>query len=680
LYYNNDLYIDIMDIAPYLYITPDYKEDKAVLNIDANGVLVKHERYSNIDNLLAFREGRNYLLDIQMEQLKKRIEVEDSLRGIPYAKINNITDLEEYLNKHFSKIGELVVDIDVDDTIGKWLYLDISFPRSKSYRWYRLQRKEVEDWIWDMYTAILNLYDEEGLLHGAIRNPHYSRYSSSSYKNYVTFDTKDMDLYFNFSRSLLKKDYRFDPNRLTDSLNNTLNKYNKVKFDYEINQSGDDVDLIAYPDSNSVEDWSIYTKMGYLKRLNWEIRRVYPDLTVNGTLIFPKEDIEPIKFYFDSNKIRSKDLLMETETHLKNLYGSFSYRNYSYGLDFNIYEKDIDNLKLIVEGDFSIDDDKWINGGDRVVDRLNTRVQSAISTLISLWDMNISTEVLDNNGKTITEIDTYQKNVGIVYANPSPGEVKEGTLVYLYTDTSGADIYYTLDGSTPTRQSYKYTEPIVVSRDLTINAFGYKEGMGSGPIAALKYTVVPDDDWSYGLRNLRIDKGVLEPSFRRDVLDYEVNLDGNTNSITITPYADEGNITVDGRTVDSGEGRRVSLTEGRNVVNIRVKERDKEERIYTLTIYRGSSGGADIRIDKLNFSTTIIGVFKGQLTSNYVNNFAGYKIELLSKAGVKYKETHANSNGEFEITGFDIDAISKIIGYKYRVYDGAGNLVLENDL
>ena len=196
LFYQNDIYVDILSIAPYLYITPSYNKDKALLDIDANGVLVKDSYFSSIDNLMAFREGRNYLLDIQMEQLEKRKALEESLRGIPYGNLKNIEDLERYLNKHFDKVGELSVNIKASQNIGNWIYLDIDFSKSNSYKWRKLERKEVEDWIWDMYTAILNLYNEDGLLYGAIRNPYYSKYSNYNYKNYVTFDTKDKDLYF----------------------------------------------------------------------------------------------------------------------------------------------------------------------------------------------------------------------------------------------------------------------------------------------------------------------------------------------------------------------------------------------------------------------------------------------------------------------------------------------------
>lgn len=680
IFYNDDVYVDIYSIAPHLYITPSYRKDKSILNIDPNGILLKDKVHSDPVNLLSFRQGRNHLLDIQIAQLEQRKELQEGLKKIPYAKLNNIGDVEKYLNKHFSKVGELPVTIKASEPVGNWIYLEISLSQSNSYKWRNLKRKEVEDWIWDMNTALVTLYNEDGLLHGVVRNPYYSRYSNSTLKNYISFDTRDKDLFFDFSKSYLEKDYKFNSSHLLDNLNKSLNKYNKVNFKYSIDILGDDIDLTVYPDSNIIKNWSIYTKMGYLKKLNWDIRRVYPDLAVNGSIVFPKDDIQPIKFRFDNNKIRSADLLRETEDLLNLQYSSFSDKNNVYELSFNIYEKGLDDLELVVEGDFSINDDKWINNEDYLLDRVNSRVHNGISTIISLWDMNVSTKLVDRHGEIITEVDTYQKNIGIVYANPVQGEIKEGTEVYLHTDTSGADIYYTLDGTTPTRQSNLYTGPITVSRDLTINAFGYKDGMGSGPITSLEYTVVDDDSWSYGLNNLKLDKGELSPSFSRDILDYEMNIDGSINNIILTPYADNGEITINGDKISSGSSKTMLLKEGRNIINISVKEKGKKEKTYTINLYRGSSGGVDVKIIGQKFSTQIVGVFKGQLASSYTDNFNGYRVELLSKTNVKYKETRVDFGGNFEITEFPIDPISKIIGYKYRVYDGTGNLILEDNL
>lgn len=676
--YNNDIYVPIDSISPYLYITPTYKSEVNLLYIDANGVLVPNKSYKNIDNLVSFREGRDYLLNLQIEELEKRKDTVKNL-NIPYGKIKNLKDLNTYLNKHFSTIGELSTTIEVVNHPGHWIYLDIGFPNSRSYKWYKLKRSDVENWIWDMYTAIVNLYDEDALLDGAIRNPYYYRYSSSSYKNYVTFSTRDKDLYFDFSRSNLKKEYRVEPIYLAETLDKTLNKYSKTVFNYDVETNGDEVYVTSYSSSNDFVNWSIYTKMGYLKRLNWEIRRAYPDLEISGKVVFPNEKYEPLKFTFKENRVRSADLLKETEEYLNNHYGSFSYGNNDFYLTYQLYESELDDFNLSVEGDFSVDNEKWINAGETGKQRLTSKIQNAISYCISLWDANISTEVVDKNQVTISEVDIYRNNVGIVYANPSSGEVKEGTKVYLYTDTSGADIYYTLDGSTPTTSSTKYTGPITISRDVEISAFGYKDGLGSGPISTFEYKVVLDDNWSYGLRDLKINKGILTPNFARDILEYEVQVDGNTDSIAITPYGD-GNIKIDGNTVASGSGKVVSLAEGKNTINISVKEENKKERVYTIVVYRGSSQYEDVDIKNLQFNTTLVAVFKGQLYSSTITNFNGYKVELLSKAGKSYVTVNVSPSGTFEIKDFPIDPISKIIGYKYRVSDGGGKLVLERDL
>ena len=676
--YNDDVYVPIDSISLYLYITPTYKNEVNLLYIDTNGVLAPSKIYENIDNLISFREGRDYLLNLQIEELEKRKYIVKNL-NIPYGKINSLKDLNTYLNKYFSTIGELSTTIEVVNHPGHWIYLDIGFPTSTSYKWYKLKRSDVENWIWDMYTAIINLYDEDALLDGAIRNPYYYKYSSSSYKNYVTFNTRDKDLYFDFSKSNLKKEYRVEPIYLAETLDKTLNKYNKTAFNYIVETNGDEVYVVCYSNSNDFVNWSIYTKMGYLKRLNWEIKRVYPDLEISGKVVLPNEKYEPLKFIFNENRVRSVDLLKETEEYLNNHYGSFSYGNNDFYLKYHLYEIGLDDFKLVAEGDFSSDDEKWIRAGETGEQRLVAKVQNAISYCISLWDANISTEIVDKNQVTISEVDIYRNNVGVVYANPSSGEVKEGTKVYLYTDTPGADIYYTLDGSTPTTYSTKYTGPITISRDVEINAFGYKDGLGASPISTFEYKVVLDDNWSYGLKDLKISSGILTPSFARDILEYELHVDGNTDSIAITPYGD-GTIKINGNMVESGSGKVVNLVESKNTINISVKEENKKERIYTIVVYRGNSQYEDIDIKNLQFNTTLVAIFKGQLYSSTISNFNGYKIELLSRAGQIYKTTNVSSSGTFEIKDFPIDPISKIIGYKYRIYDGGGKLILERDL
>ncbi|MDD3653678.1 MAG: S-layer homology domain-containing protein [Desulfotomaculaceae bacterium] len=61
-------------------------------------------------------------------------------------------------------------------------------------------------------------------------------------------------------------------------------------------------------------------------------------------------------------------------------------------------------------------------------------------------------------------------------ASPLPGNVNEGTVITLSTDTSSATIYYTIDGSSPAESNTRvaYSEPVVVNEDMTIKAVSYK--------------------------------------------------------------------------------------------------------------------------------------------------------------------------------------------------------------
>lgn len=76
-----------------------------------------------------------------------------------------------------------------------------------------------------------------------------------------------------------------------------------------------------------------------------------------------------------------------------------------------------------------------------------------------------------------------------VLANPAPGFVSPGTAVRLSTPAAGADIYYTVDGSTPTvAEAVYYETPIVVNVDTTIKAIA-ASGDGSSAVCTFPYTI-----------------------------------------------------------------------------------------------------------------------------------------------------------------------------------------------
>jgi formylglycine-generating enzyme required for sulfatase activity len=70
-------------------------------------------------------------------------------------------------------------------------------------------------------------------------------------------------------------------------------------------------------------------------------------------------------------------------------------------------------------------------------------------------------------------------------ADPAAGAAVSVTLA---SATAGADIYYTLDGSTPTTGSAKYAAPFAITPPVTVKAIAVKEGMTNSGILTAAYT------------------------------------------------------------------------------------------------------------------------------------------------------------------------------------------------
>lgn len=67
--------------------------------------------------------------------------------------------------------------------------------------------------------------------------------------------------------------------------------------------------------------------------------------------------------------------------------------------------------------------------------------------------------------------------------------IQSGGKVTLTSATSGATLYYTLDGSTPTTSSAVYTSPITITSDTTIKVFGQAPGCTNSEIAEISYKI-----------------------------------------------------------------------------------------------------------------------------------------------------------------------------------------------
>ncbi|MEK3731668.1 chitobiase/beta-hexosaminidase C-terminal domain-containing protein [Paenibacillus sp. FSL M8-0334] len=96
----------------------------------------------------------------------------------------------------------------------------------------------------------------------------------------------------------------------------------------------------------------------------------------------------------------------------------------------------------------------------------------------------LDSEVLEEH-YTILPPDQVAKPI----ASPAGGAVLAGTMVTLSTTTEGATIYYTTDGSTPSRSSVEYTGPIEVTSEITIKAIAVKNGMLDSEVLEEHYTI-----------------------------------------------------------------------------------------------------------------------------------------------------------------------------------------------
>ena len=91
--------------------------------------------------------------------------------------------------------------------------------------------------------------------------------------------------------------------------------------------------------------------------------------------------------------------------------------------------------------------------------------------------------------KVYTGFGTTKRTVATPTATPAAGTYAEAQSVTLATTTTGADIYYTTNGNTPTTESTKYTTAITVSATTTIKAIAVKDGMYDSEVLTAAYTI-----------------------------------------------------------------------------------------------------------------------------------------------------------------------------------------------
>lgn len=127
--------------------------------------------------------------------------------------------------------------------------------------------------------------------------------------------------------------------------------------------------------------------------------------------------------------------------------------------------------------------------------------------------------------------------------------------------------------------------------DALITSFGTVQPL-SGKIAlnvTLKITGQPElvTSFSNNLSALVVTTATLVPVFAAGTYDYIATVANATSSVTVTPTATLGVITVNGAAVTSGQASgAIALAVGINTITVVVKETNKGPRTYRITIGR----------------------------------------------------------------------------------------------
>ena len=134
-------------------------------------------------------------------------------------------------------------------------------------------------------------------------------------------------------------------------------------------------------------------------------------------------------------------------------------------------------------------------------DSANKKVQVGNRVVINgkSGDMIVLRTYSAKNGYTNSEVGTYSYSLsayaGGIYADKADGEiVKNGEKIHLHTDMSDTEIYYTTDGSAPTKDSYSGDEVTIhgePGEKITIMAMAIADGSEqSTAFATFTYTIM----------------------------------------------------------------------------------------------------------------------------------------------------------------------------------------------
>ena len=109
------------------------------------------------------------------------------------------------------------------------------------------------------------------------------------------------------------------------------------------------------------------------------------------------------------------------------------------------------------------------------------------------------------------------------------GAIAAGTTITLSTETVGADIYYTLDETTPSSSSTKYTTGITVTKPVTIKAIAIDDSEEESAVSSATYTISVETP-TFSEKAGKVDEGTILTITASPSLTIIYTIDGSTPS------------------------------------------------------------------------------------------------------------------------------------------------------
>src|ERR1051325_5441070 len=120
----------------------------------------------------------------------------------------------------------------------------------------------------------------------------------------------------------------------------------------------------------------------------------------------------------------------------------------------------------------------------------------AMLHMVQTDSLGVATLVNTNNTASTSGTPSKKITVATATTTPNGGSFVGSTLVSLADSTSGASIYFTTDGSTPSQSSPRYTAPITISSNVSIKARAFKSNANPSAIASVNFTKSNPFDFS----------------------------------------------------------------------------------------------------------------------------------------------------------------------------------------